>query len=302
MSAANDRMRVEVDGRTLSVSNLHKELFDQAGFTKGELLDYYSRIAGSLLPHLADRPLTVKRYPNGVSGPFFFEKNVPRGAPSWVRTVSLPTPGSTKDRDRIDYVVVDGRPTLIWLANLAAIELHTPQWTVGPRGGRRGTDLVVFDLDPGPPATVEECRDVAVRLRDAVREDGLSAYPKTSGSKGMQLSIPIAATDWGRTSEYARRVARRLAQQQPQRVVADMAKERRTGKVFIDWSQNDPAKTTVSVYSVRAREQPTVSTPVTWEEVEGGGELRFSTADVLERVDRYGDLHAPTLHGTARLP
>jgi len=287
---------VEVDGRRLGLSNLQKILYPEAGFTKGELIDYYARVAPVLLPHVKDRPASFKRYPDGVASTGFFAKNAPAGTPDWVRTARLPAPGSTKGRDEIDYVMVDELPTLVWLANLAAIELHVPQWQVGPRGGLRGSDLLVVDLDPGPPATVVECCVVACRMRDALAEDGLTALAKTSGSKGMQLYAAIAPASDEATSAYAKALAQRLEKQDPGLVVSRMNKNLRPGKVFIDWSQNNAAKTTVAPYSVRAREEPTVSTPVTWTEVEActsPAMLRFTTGEVLERVSEHGDLFAP---------
>jgi bifunctional non-homologous end joining protein LigD len=295
----SNAVSVEVSGRTLRLSNLDKTLYPEAGFTKGEVIDYYTRIAPVLLPHLADRPLTVKRYPNGVDGPFFYEKNAPRGTPEWVRTARLPVPGSTMNRDEISFVVVDDLPTLVWLANLAALELHTPQWTVGPRGGVRGADQLVLDLDPGPPASIVECCEVALLLRDLLVADGLTPCPKTSGSKGLQVYAAVAETPAERTSEYALRLAKRLEEERPQLVVSRMTKSLRPGKVLVDWSQNNAAKTTVSVYSLRARPLPTVSTPVTWDEVtetaKTRGRLSFVADEVLARVEQDGDLFAPLL-------
>ena len=297
-------LTVEVGGRALKLSNLDKVLYPAVGVTKGEVLDYYTRVAPVLLPHLAGRPLTVKRYPNGVGGPSFFEKNAARGTPAWVRTVTLPVPGSTKNRDTISYVLVEELATLVWLANLAALELHTPQWTVGPRGGVHGVDQVVFDLDPGPPATICECSRVALGLRDLMAADGLTAYPKTSGSKGMQLCVPVPPTPAERASAYARDLAQRLAAAHPDRVVSRMTKALRPGKVLVDWSQNNAAKTTVSVYSMRARELPTVSAPLSWDEVETisrtGRPLAFRFDEVLDRVAADGDLFAPLLETGSR--
>jgi bifunctional non-homologous end joining protein LigD len=290
---------VTVEGRRLRLSNLDKVLYPEVGFAKGEVIDYYTRVAPVLLPHLAGRPLTVKRYPNGVEGAFFFEKNAPRGTPDWVRTARLPAPGSSKDRDEIDYVVVDELATLVWLANLAALELHTPQWRVGPRGGARGADQLVLDLDPGPPATVVECCTVALLLRDLLVADGLAPLAKTSGSKGLQLYAAVRETPAQRTSDYARQLAQRLEQDHGELVVSRMTKSLRPGKVLVDWSQNNAAKTTVSVYSLRARPRPTVSTPVSWDEVaEAAGRrtpLVFTADDVLARIDEHGDLFAPLL-------
>jgi bifunctional non-homologous end joining protein LigD len=290
---------VTVEGRRLRLSNLDKVLYPDVGFAKGEVIDYYTRVAPVLLPHLTGRPLTVKRYPNGVEGAFFFEKNASRGTPDWVRTVRLPAPGSSKDRDEIDYVVVEDLPTLVWLANLAALELHTPQWRVGPRGGVRGSDQLVLDLDPGPPATVVECCAVALLLRDLLVADGLTPLAKTSGSKGLQVYAAVQETPATQTSDYARRLAQRLEQDRGELVVSRMTKSLRPGKVLVDWSQNNSAKTTVSVYSLRARAQPTVSTPVSWDEVAQTagrrGRLVFTADDVLARIDDQGDLFAPLL-------
>jgi bifunctional non-homologous end joining protein LigD len=299
-----DRVTVQVENRQLSLSNLDKVLYPQTEFTKGELIEYYTRIAPVLLPHLADRPLTVKRYPNGVDRPFFFEKNAPRGTPDWVRTVSLPVPGSTKDRERIDYIVVDQLATLVWLANLAAIELHVPQWHLSPSGSSRrspDTDLIVFDLDPGPPADIAQCCEVALLVRELLAEDGLHAVAKTSGSKGMQLTAPVESGGGEATSQYAHALAERLERNHPSLIVSRMAKNLRPGKVLVDWSQNNPAKTTVAPYSLRARPDPTVSTPLRWEEVEAGPPLSFTAPQVLARVESHGDLFAATLDDSRRV-
>ena len=280
---------VDVEGRTLKLTNLEKVLYP-SGFTKGQVVDYYSRMAPVLLPHLADRALTRKRYPNGTEGQMFFEKNKPQGTPPWVRTVRLPAPGSTKNRDEIDYVVCDDLPTLVWTANLAALELHTHQWKVG----RKTPDLLVFDLDPGPPATIVECCRVALLLREELAD--LELFPKTSGNKGMQLVARAPVRD---TNAFAKEVAERMERKHPDVVVSSMTKAIRPGKVFIDWSQNNPSKTTVTVYSLRAVDEPRVSTPVTWDEVEActrASDLVFLSEDVLFRVEELGDLFAPLLH------
>jgi bifunctional non-homologous end joining protein LigD len=292
------KVAVDVEGRTLTLSNLDKVLYPDAGFRKGEVIDYYARIAPVMLPHLAGRPATFKRYPNGVEGKFFFEKNSPSHAPDWVRTVNLPTPGSTKGHETIDFTIIKDLPTLVWAANLAALELHIPMWRVGPRGKVYEPDLMVFDLDPGPPATIVECCEVAQIVRDVLKQDGLTAYPKTSGSKGMQLYVPVRGAPWQQTHAYARELAQRLAKEREDLVVWQMKKEIRGGKVLIDWSQNNAAKTTIAVYSLRARPRPTVSTPITWEEVEActsPEDLVFTSQDVLERVDSHGDLFADLL-------
>jgi bifunctional non-homologous end joining protein LigD len=285
---------VDVGGRQLPLSNLDKVLYPATGFTKGEVIDYYHRVADVLLPHLIGRPLTRKRWPDGVDGPFFFEKNAPRGTPDWVRTVTLPVPGSTKNRETVDYVVVDDLATLVWTANLAALELHVPQWRVGARGGVHSPDLLVVDLDPGPPAGIAECLQVAVLVRDRLAADGFTAYPKTSGNKGMQLYAATAGEQSSEVvSDYVKRVAVELEREHPDLVLSRMTRSLRPGKVFLDWSQNNAAKTTVAPYSLRGRDEPTVSTPLTWEEVEIGKPLRFHAADVLERIGVHGDLLAP---------
>jgi bifunctional non-homologous end joining protein LigD len=294
------KLRVEVDGHELTLTNLGKVLYPETGFTKGEVIDYYTRIAPVLLPHLADRPLTVKRYPNGVDKPFFFEKNAARGTPSWVRTVTLPVPGSTMKRDTIDYVVIDSLAALVRMANLAALELHVPQTRLPPRARVPRVDTIVFDLDPGPPATIVECCQVALLLRELATEHGLALFAKTSGSKGMQLSGPVSVDDAETTANYARALAQRLEQERPELVVWRMTKALRPGKVLVDWSQNNPAKTTVAPYSLRARAQPTVSTPLTWDEVASGVELRFTADEVLARVAEHGDLFAAVLSDERR--
>jgi bifunctional non-homologous end joining protein LigD len=299
--AEKTKVTVDVEGRHLTLSNLPKVLYPEAGFSKGEIIDYYSRIAPVLLPHLADRPLTVKRYPNGVDQHFFFEKNAPRGTPDWVRTITLPVPGSTKNRETIDFLVVEHLPTLVWLANLAALELHVPQWRVPPRARKPRTDLIVFDLDPGPPATIAECCEVAVQLRNVLVADGLTPFPKTSGSKGMQVSAPVEVDDPELTSKYAHAVAKRLEKAMPALVVSRMAKALRPDKIFVDWSQNNPAKTTVAPYSLRAKATPTASTPLTWDEVARGGHLSFTAGEVLERVAEHGDLFAGALDDANRV-
>jgi bifunctional non-homologous end joining protein LigD len=304
---AQQRVRVVVDERELQLSNLDKVLYPETGFSKAEVIDYYTRIAPAILPHLASRPLTMKRYPNGADGKFFFEKNAPSHTPDWVRTARLPVPGSTMQRDEIDYVVCEERATLVWLANLAALELHIPQWTIRKRksakGPAHGPDLLVFDLDPGAPASIVDCAEVACLLRELIAADGLTGYPKTSGRKGMQVYAPIAESDDGRTSAYAKDLAERLERSHPKLVVSRMAKALRPGKVLVDWSQNNTAKTTVAPYSLRAAEQPTVSTPVTWAEVESGRPLRFTAAQVLERYEADGDLFAGlTAADRPRLP
>ncbi len=299
----SDRVTVDVEGQQVVLSNLDKVLYPEVGFTKGQVLDYYSRIAPVLLPHLAGRAVTRKRYPDGVDAMVFFEKNAPRGTPDWVHVETLPSPGSTKNRDTIDYVVVDDLATLVWTANLAALELHTHLWRVERKRGQPTAqappDLIVFDLDPGPPATIVECCEVALLLREAMTQDGHEPIAKTSGSKGLQLYARAAGFGSSEeTSAYAKSLAERLAKSHPGLVVSRMAKDLRPRKVLIDWSQNNAAKTTVSVYSLRARSQPTVSTPLTWDEVascRAPQDLVFTSDDVLARVEADGDLFAPLL-------
>ncbi len=302
---AGEKVSVEVGGRRLGLSNLDKVLYPDVGFTKGEVIDYYSRIAPVLLPHLAGRAATRVRFPDGVEGISFFEKNRPKGTPDWVRTVTLPTPGSSTGRETIDFIVVEDLPTLIWLANLAALELHVHQWTVGPRGGVHGVDRLVFDLDPGAPAALRECAQVALLLRDVLTDLGLEPLAKTSGSKGMQLYIGLAETDAAKAHGFAKDLAVAMEEAHPKLVVHRMDKSLRGGKVLIDWSQNAAAKTTVAPYSLRARARPTVSTPVTWDEVAeaaDGRELAFTASEVLDRVDEVGDLFAPLFDAGGRLP
>lgn len=299
-----DRSAVEVDGRRLALSNLDKPLYPD-GFTKGEVVDYYARIAPVLLPHVADRPMSFQRFPNGTDATGFFAKNAPQGTPEWVRTVRLPAPGSGKDRETLDYVVVGDLPTLVWAANLAALELHVPQWTVGPRGGMHEPDRLVLDLDPGAPATAVECAEVALMLRELVEADGLRPVVKSSGSKGLQVYASIEPASDRRTSDYARDLALRLEAEHPRLVVSQMRKDLRAGKVFVDWSQNNAAKTTVAAYALRARPEPWVSAPLTWDEVAAvrrPEDVRFRAEQVLERVAEHGDLFAPLLDGGRPLP
>jgi bifunctional non-homologous end joining protein LigD len=300
---ANQRFAVTIEGRDLELSNLDKLMYPDAGFTKGEVIDYYTRLAPVLLPHLRDRALTRIRYPNGVDGAHFFEKNAPGGTPDWVRLETLPVPGSTKSRETVDFVVVDELATLVWVANLASLELHTPQWRIGA-----DPDLMVVDLDPGAPAGLKECCGVAVLMRDRLAEDGIAAYPKTSGKKGMQLCCPIAGTqDAEVVSAYAKRIAEELSARVPKSITAKMARNLRPGKIFIDWSQNSAAKTTVAPYSLRAQPTPTASTPLTWDEVAAialGEEpaRQFTATEVLDRVEEHGDLLAELLTGGPAVP
>jgi bifunctional non-homologous end joining protein LigD len=303
--AEAQRSVVEVDGRRLSLSNLSKVLYPETGFTKGEVVDYYVRIAPVLLPHVADRPMSFQRFPDGVATKGFFAKNAPPGTPDWVRRVRLPAPGSTKSRETLDYVVVDSLPTLVWAANLAALELHVPQWSVGPRGGVREPDRLVLDLDPGAPATAVECAEVALLLRELVTADGLTPVVKSSGSKGLQVYAAVEPVSDRRTSDYARHLAQTLEKSHPKLVVSQMRKDLRGGKVFVDWSQNNAAKTTVAPYALRARPEPWVSTPLTWDEVAAvrrPEDVQFRAEQTLERVDAHGDLFDALLSTAAPLP
>jgi bifunctional non-homologous end joining protein LigD len=291
------RVAVNVEGRTLTLSNLDKVLYPAAGFSKAQVIDYYQRIAPVMLPHLAARPVTIKRYPEGADSQFFYQKNAPAGTPDWVPTARIPSPGSSKSRETIEYIIGGDLPTLIWAANLAALELHTPMWRHPAIGA---PDLLVFDLDPGLPATIKECCAVALLLRPLLADLGLRPAAKTSGGKGMQLYAAVSGMSSQQTSDLAKGLAERLEADQPKLVVSRMTKALRPGKVFIDWSQNNAAKTTVAPYSLRARPQPTVSTPVSWTEVEAckrASDLVFTAGDVLERVSRSGDLFAGVLPG-----
>ncbi len=290
------RQLVRVDGRQLHVSNLEKVLFPEVSFTKAQVIDYYVRIAPVLLPHLSGRPVTFTRWPDGVEGQAFFEKNSARHAPDWVRKVTVPSPGSSRGRETLEMVVLETVADLAWAANLAALELHVPQWQVGSRLQPTLPDLLVLDLDPGPDAGILECCEVADRLRQRLVDDGLDPVVKTSGSKGVQVYAPIRVRDREHPGRYAKALAQELSAETPDRVVWRMEKVLRPGKVLIDWSQNNPAKTTVAPYSLRARPDAPVSTPIGWDEVEAvldgadPGALRFRTEDVLARVEDYGDL------------
>lgn len=295
------KVTVEVEGRTLALSNLGKVLYPEVGFTKGEVIDYYVGIADVLLPHIADRLLTRRRWPDGTGGQPFFEKNVPRGKPDFVRTAFMAEHGD----DGVEYVVCNDLATLVWLANLAALELHVPQWKVAADGTPLEADLVVFDLDPGPPASIVECCDVALALRTRLEVDGLTAFPKTSGNKGAQLVVPVEATSSSRTSAYAKRLADELQAALPDLVLSSMDKKARKDKVFIDWSQNNAAKTTIAPYSLRGIGRPTVSTPLTWAEVESArspADLVFLASGVRSRIDEHGDLLADLDEHRAALP
>jgi bifunctional non-homologous end joining protein LigD len=297
-------VRVDVEGRTLTLSNLDKVLYPRTRTTKGEVLDYYARVAPVLLPHLAGRAVTRIRWPHGVQGLSFFEKNAPAGTPSWVRTVTVATTGSRTDGEagELRFPVVDDLATLTWLANLAALELHVHQWTVTRTGRPRKPNRLVVDLDPGEPAGLTECCAVALLVREKLAERGLEGAPVTSGSQGLHLYAGLPQTgpdsrDAEGTTALAKEIAEELQAEHASSVTATMTKARRAGKVFLDWSQNSGSKTTISPYSLRGRERPTVATPVSWEEVRAGaddplGLDQFTFEEVLARVEERGDLFA----------
>jgi bifunctional non-homologous end joining protein LigD len=298
--------QVEVEGRELKLTNLDKVLYPEAGFTKSEVVDYYARVGPTMVPHLGGRAVTLRRFPEGVDNldAAFFEKRCPKHRPKWVKTASVragPRAG------KIDFCVCDGLPTLVWMAQLAAIELH-PSLSLA-RAPTRPT-VLAFDLDPGPPADVVDCCRVAIRLRDLFGHFGVECFPKTSGSKGLQVYVPLNSpkTGYDETKPFAKAIAQLLEKQTPDKVVSKMKKVERRGKVFVDWSQNHRSKTTIAVYSLRARERPTASTPVSWGEVEAvadsgdGSTLIFEAGAVLERIERHGDLFAPVLELQQALP
>lgn len=307
MGSANRTMskktEIEVAGKKLLVSNLDKVLYPEAGFTKGQVIDYYIRIAPVLLPHLKNRPITLKRYPNGVDGFFFYEKQCPSHRPDWVKTAEVP---ARREEGKIDYCLMNDLPALVWAANLADLELHTflhraPAIT-------RPTTLA-FDLDPGAPADMVLCCRVGLWLRQIFDGAGLQSFPKTSGSKGLQIFVPLnTATTYEKPKAFAHALAEKLERDHSDAVVSRMQKDLRKGKVLIDWSQNDEHKTTVNVYSLRAKAQPTVSTPVTWAEVSAvvkkgdASRLAFDSKAALKRVEKHGDLFAPVLTLKQRLP
>ncbi len=304
MSPSASRVEVEVGNRRLTLSNLDKVLYPKAGFTKAQVIDYYTRISPVLLPHLKGRPLTLKRYPDGVEGPYFYEKNCPTHRPHWVKTAAVWSDQNGRD---IDFCLVENLPTLVWAANLADLEMHT---TMALARTPQKPTMVVFDLDPGAPADIVACCQVALWLRETFAGMGLEAWPKTSGSKGLQVYLPVnqPQMSYDVTTPFAKAVAERLEREHPELVVSKQKKELRVGKVLVDWSQNVDSKTTVCVYSLRARERPTVSTPVTWDEVADTAasgdphQLVFETEDTLARVAEKGDLFAPVLTVRQRLP
>ncbi len=292
-----------VEGRTLAVSNLDKVLYPKAGFTKGELIDYYIKIAPVLLPHLQNRPLTLKRYPNGVEAPFFYEKNCPSHRPAWVKTAGIWSEGNQRE---MQYCLAQDLPTLVWAANLADIELHT---SLSRKTNPARPTMMVFDLDPGAPADIVQCCEVGLWLREILQSLKLESWAKTSGSKGLQIYVPLnTRATYDETKALSHALAKHLEREHPTLVVSKMLKALRKGKVFVDWSQNDEHKTTVNVYSLRAKEQPTASTPVTWEEVatalkrKDAAMLSFHCTETLKRVEKMGDLFEPVETLKQKLP
>ncbi|MFF9123817.1 non-homologous end-joining DNA ligase [Streptomyces sp. NPDC014889] len=288
----------EVEGRRLALSNLDKVLYPASGFTKGEVLHYYATTAEALLPHLRDRPVSFLRYPDGPDGQVFFAKNVPPGTPEWVTTAEVP-----RSTGAARMVLVQDLPSLMWAANLVT-EFHTPQWSAE---APEDADRLVFDLDPGAPANVVDCCRVALWLRERLAGDGIEAYAKTSGSKGLHLLAAVRGASSARTSEYAKGLAVEAERAMPDLVLHRMTRSLRPGKVFVDWSQNAARKTTAAPYTLRARPEPTVSTPVTWDEVaecRAPGRLEFRAQDIVPRLRDLGDLLAPLLDpgGAAALP
>lgn len=294
---------VEIEGHELNLTNLDKVMFPEVGFTKGQVIDYYVRVAPYLLPHLQGRPLTMKRYPEGVGGFFFYEKNCPKHRPDWVKTTQVWSHGNNR---WMDYCLVGDVATLVWAANLADIELHT-SLSLGDKIEQ--PTMIVFDLDPGAPANIIQCCQVGLWVREVFERLGLKSFPKTSGSKGLQVYIPLnTSISYEQTKPFAHELARLMERAVPELIVSDMKKALRVGKILVDWSQNDQYKTTVCVYSLRAKERPTASTPVTWDEVEkclkknDPGLLVFDSNKVLERVEELGDLYEPVIKLKQKLP
>src|SRR5436189_2276060 len=298
-----EKAELVVEGKKLAVSNLNKVLYPKVGFTKGQVIDYYIRIAPVLLPHLRDRPLTMKRYPNGVDAEFFYEKNCPSHRPKWVKTAKVWSEGNQRN---MHYCLAQDRPTLVWAANLADNELHT---SLARKKDVARPTMMVFDLDPGAPADIVQCCQVGLWLRDLLAKMKLKSFEKTSGSKGLKVYVPLnTAITYDETKDLSRRLAQEPEHNHADRVNSNMSKAVPKGKVFVDWSQNDEHKTTVCVYSLRAKEEPTVSTPVTWSEVENclkkkkSELLKFRSDQVLARVEKLGDLFEPVEKIKQKLP
>ena len=294
-----ERTWVEIGERRLSVSNLDKVLYPLVGFTKAQVIDYYVRVAPTMLDHIGDRGVTLRRWPNGVNEQSFFEKRCPTHRPEWLSTC-----GGPGDRGgSIDYCCIGEVAALAWTANMAALEIHSP---MARCGDIESPTMVVFDLDPGAPATIVECCQVALDVRDVLDHLDMEVYAKTSGSKGLQLYVPVnTPCTHEQASAFALAVGQILEKQFPQRVLVTMAKAARSNKVFVDWSQNSRHKTTIAPYSLRAMERPTVSTPIDWDEVAAGADgepLIFEAADVLERIAERGDLFAATVTQEQELP
>src|SRR5437868_223647 len=292
-----------VEDRKIQVSNLDKVLYPKVGFTKGQVIDYYIRIASVLLPHLKDRPLTMKRYPDGVEGEFFYEKNCPSHRPKWVQTAKVRSEGNQRI---MHYCLANDLPTLVWAANLADLELHT---SLSRKDKIERPTMMVFDLDPGPPADIVQCCQVGIWLRDLLARMKLKSFAKTSGSKGLQVYVPLnTPVTYDDTKGLSRSLAQHLEREHPDLVTSNMSKAVRKGKVFVDWSQNDEHKTTICVYSLRAKEEPTVSTPVAWDEVanclkkERADLLKFRSDKTLERMKKMGDLFQPIEELKQKLP
>ncbi|UYM05554.1 non-homologous end-joining DNA ligase [Solicola gregarius] len=283
---------LELDGKQVRLSNLDKVLYPDDGTTKFDVIQHYLTVADVILPQLAGRPATRKRWPDGVESKPFFEKNLPRGTPDWVRRVEIASPGSSKDRTHVTYPVIENRAGLAWVANLAALELHTPQWSVGPRDGIHDADRLVIDLDPGAPAGLPECVEVARLIRERLGDDDLDAIPVTSGSKGMQLYAPLPTSRPPmELREYAYELATSLESDHPELVVSNMKKAQRGGKILLDWSQNNPAKTTITPYSLRGRQRAWVATPRSWDELDDPESLRqVHHTEIPDRLETYGDL------------
>lgn len=293
-STSGGRDHLALDGHHVRISNLDKVLYPDDGTTKYDVISHYLAVADAILPQLAGRPTTRKRWPDGVESKPFFEKNLPRGTPDWVRRVVIDSPGSTKQRDRVTYPILENRAGLVWVANLAALELHTPQWSVGPRDGIRDADRLVIDLDPGAPAGLAECVEAAQLIRERLADDGLDTLPVTSGSKGLQLYAPLErARPPMRLREYAYELASELEAAHPELIVANMKKTQRGGKVLLDWSQNNPAKTTITPYSLRGRARACVATPRSWDELDDPAALRqVHVEEIPDRLESLGDLMA----------
>ncbi|HLC14054.1 MAG TPA: non-homologous end-joining DNA ligase [Chthoniobacterales bacterium] len=298
-----EKAELVVEGKKLAVSNLNKVLYPKVGFTKGQVIDYYIRVAPVLLPHLRDRPLTMKRYPNGVDAEFFYEKNCPSHRPKWVQTAKVWSEGNNRI---MHYCLAQDLPTLVWAANLADLELHT---SLAKKKDVARPTMMVFDLDPGAPADIVQCCQVGLWLRDLLTKMKLKAFAKTSGSKGLQVYVPLnTSATFDRTKDLSRALAQHLEGEHGSLVTSNMSKALRKGKVFVDWSQNDEHKTTICVYSLRAKEEPTVSTPVTWDEVayclkrKKADLLRFRSDKTSSRVEKMGDLFAPVEELKQKLP